>query len=436
MKQSSILYTLCVFLCVVTLKAQQTPAAPQQEAHLITGATLHLGNGEIIENGAVGFDNGKITYVGTASGAVASEYPTVINASGKHVYPGFILVNSTLGLVEIDAVRATDDIDEVGDMLPHIRSLIAYNAESNLVESMRPNGVLMAQITPRGGVIAGTSSVVHLDAWNWEDAVIKTDGAIHMEWPQSFRRGRWWMGEDPAMKPNENYSKDIDAIKAFLTAAKAYNAKPADTKHLPYAAAKGLFDGSQKLFVDVNGKREIEDAVQVLSEAGVQHLVIVGGEQADQVATMLASKKIPVVVSRPHRLPSSEDINVKHPYLLAGKLSKAGVLTGIDISGQMERMNSRNLPFFAGTAAAYGMDKEDAVALITGNAAKILGIEDIAGTLAVGKDATLFISEGDALDMRTNLISKAFIQGRDISLETKHTELWKRYAKKFGQPTE
>src|SRR5690606_13421417 len=171
------------------LLAQQTPAPKQTQAISIEGATAHLGNGKVIDNALIMFNDGKLTFVGSALTKIARQ-GTIINAKGKHIYPGFIAPNSTLGLVEIDAVRATEDENEVGTMNPHIRSLIAYNTESKVVESMRINGVLMGQITPRGGRISGTSSVVQFDAWNWEDAVIKEDDGIHINWPNPFSRGR------------------------------------------------------------------------------------------------------------------------------------------------------------------------------------------------------------------------------------------------------
>ena len=161
------LYTLLLTLVfVVSTKAQQVPGAVQSEAITISGATAHIGNGQVIENAIITFENGKITSVKTQNNSSLELKGRVIDATGKHVYPGFIVPNSTLGLVEIDAVKASDDEDEIGNYLPHIRSLIAYNAESKIVESMRPNGVLLGQITPRGGRISGTSSIVQFDAWN------------------------------------------------------------------------------------------------------------------------------------------------------------------------------------------------------------------------------------------------------------------------------
>ncbi len=421
-----------VLLIGLTAYAQQTPAPKQSESILITGVTAHIGNGQVLENAAIGFDKGKITYVGTTQGASAGNFSKVIDASGKHVYPGFIATNTSLGLAEISAVRATRDFDEVGAFLPHIRSLIAYNAESKVVESMRPNGVLIAQITPRGGTISGTSSVVQLDAWNWEDAALKIDNGVHLNWPNVFQRGRWWLGEDPAFSSSKNYSKRVGEIASFFDNAQAYLNQGSQEKNLPYEAVKGLYDGSQKLYIHAGREKAIVDAVNWATKEGIQKIVLVHGNEASLVSDLLKKHDIPVLVPRPHRLPWAEDDDAIGPFKLAKQLTDKGLTVAIEMEGQMERMNTRNLPFYAGTYAAYGLDKEAAVQLITLNAAKILGIDDIAGSLEVGKDATLFISKGDALDMRTNSLEKAFIQGRDISLETHQTKLFKRYSDKFA----
>ena len=426
-----IIYSLIAFFYVGTIIAQQTPAAKQTKAVTIHGATAHIGNGEVIENSLIIFEDGKLTYVGSAN-VKRAWVGTIVNATGKHVYPGFIAANASLGLAEVDAVRATVDVDEVGSMLPHIRSLIAYNAESLVVESMRPNGVLMAEVAPRGGTISGTASVMQMDAWNWEDAAVKVDHGIHMNWPGSFTRGRWWLGEDPALRPDKGYPKNVQMIADYFTHAKSYLSGDRSNKNLEFEAMEGLFKGSQILYVHVSGHKEITDAVNTAKKAGIDNIVVVHGDGAEKVASLLVKNDIPVVIDRAHRVPSNEDDDYDLPYRNAKILMDAGITVAIGMEGQMERMNTRNLPFYAGTYAAYGIDKEKAVAMITGNAAKALGIDDIAGTLEVGKDATLFISEGDALDMRTNIVLHAFIQGRKLSLETYQTKLWKRYDTKIN----
>ncbi|MBQ4822668.1 amidohydrolase family protein [Aquimarina sp. MMG016] len=426
-----IVYIILLVSFVGKVTAQQTPAKVQTEAITITGATAHIGNGEIIEDSVIIFEKGKIKAIGE-KGKVPPQGKT-INAGGKHIYPGFIAPNSTLGLVEIGAVRATDDDSELGSYNPHIRSIIAYNAESKIVESMRPNGVLIAQVTPRGGRISGTSSIVQLDAWNWEDAAIKIDDGIHMNWPSPYTRGRWWLGEDSGFKPNKKYVEQVTEFKDFINQAKATIRSKSSNKNLPHLAMKKVFDNSQTLFVHVSSEKAILDVIAFSKEYDIKKVVIIGGDEAYKLVKELKDSNIAVLLKRTHTTPSYEDDHYDQPYKNAKLLMDAGVLVALQNSGQMERANARNLPFQAGTVAAHGLDKEKALQLITGNSAKILGIDDITGTLEVGKDATLFISGGDALDMRTNQLEKAYIQGREISLESHQTKLWKRYSDKYGQ---
>ncbi len=431
MKNIFKILSFVLFTVTSTMIAQQTPAASQSESILIVGVTAHLGNGQVIENAAIGFDQGKITYVGTQSEADSSSFLKTINADGKHVYPGFIASNTTNGLQEIDAVRATNDKDEVGEMIPHIRSLIAYNAESKVTETLRPNGVLMGQITPRGGTISGTSSIVQFDAWNWEDAAIKVDDGIHVNWPSSVSFGKWWLGEEKGPKQNKTYADKVNEIKSFMLDAQAYLTGSKSPKNIPFEAVEDLFNDKQQFYVHVSGAKEIIDVIHFCEEINIKNLVIVHGTEAHKVADVLAEKNIPVILDRAHRLPSHSDEDIFFPYKHAKMLMNKGVVVAIGIEGGMERMQARNLPFYAGTYAAYGLDKEEALKLITSNPAKIMGIDDIVGTLEVGKDATLFISKGDALDMRTNILTHAFIQGREISLETHQTELYERYMEKY-----
>jgi len=424
--KKQLIYSMLFFLCIGNSFAQQTPASKQTKAFSIEGATAHLGDGTEIDDSLIMFADGKITFVGSAKMKIARQ-GTVINARGKHVYPGFIAVNSTLGLVEINSVKASSDEEELGTMNPHIRSLIAYNAESKVVETMRPNGILMGQITPRGGRISGTSSVVQFDAWNWEDAALKVDDGIHMNWPTSTTF-RWGAGE--GVKINENYSKNINELSDYLDAGKDYLKGSKSPKNLELEALKGLFDKTQKLYMHVNGEREITDAVHFAKKHGVD-LVIVGADEAHKVTDILVKNKIPVVIKRAHLIPGNNDDNYDKSYKTALHLVEKGITVTIGLEEGHVRMNDRNLPFNAGTFAAHGLDKEEAVKLITLNAAKILGIDNIVGSLTVGKDATLFISEGDALDMRGNILTEAFIQGRKLSLESHQTKLWKRYSNKY-----
>jgi len=425
------IYIILTALITTFGTAQQTPASKQTESILIVGATAHIGNGTVIENSAIGFSDGKITFVGKYDGSQPA-FDNVVVAKGQHLYPGFIATNATLGLVEIDAVRATDDEDEIGAMLPHIRSAIAYNAESKIVESMRPNGILAGQIVPRGGSISGSSSVMQFDAWNWEDAIVKADEGLHLNWPSPYTNGRWWLGEDPGLKTNKNYQKSISDIKDFFDQAKAYLQDPNKPKHIPFHAMKPVFEGQKTVYLHADDQIQIKDGIRFLKDYGLSKIVLVGGHESVEVVEFLKDNNIAIIISRPHRLPQSEDEDPKGTFRTANTLIEAGLVVSIDVSGRMERMYTRNLPFYAGSFAAYGVPREKAVEMITGAAAKILGVADRMGTLEVGKDATLFVSEGDALDMRTNIVKHAFIQGRRLSLETHQTKLWKRYSDKYN----
>ncbi|WP_299776673.1 amidohydrolase family protein [uncultured Formosa sp.] len=427
MKTYKNILVLVVLFSVAFSWAQQTPASVQKEAITIEGATAHLGNGTIIENSLIMFEEGALTFVGDAKMKIARKGKK-INGTGKHIYPGFIAPTKALGLIEINAVRASKDEDEIGEFIPHVRSLIAYNAESKVVESMRPNGVLLAQITPQGGDISGTSSIVQLDAWNWEDAAVKVDDGIHLHWPSSYKFNR--RGEDRGYKPNDTYQKTIAKITSFLQDSKAYGETVSKEENSPFKAMQGLYSGSQKLYIYADGEKEIIDAITLAENEGIKSIVLVGGYEAYKITDFLKQHNIPVLVQATHNRPKFEDEDYDLPYKLPKLLTDAGLLVGIQ-NAESENFQTRNLPFYAGQVAGQGLDKERALSLITRNTAKILGIDNMYGTLEVGKSATLFISEGDALDMRTNQLINAFIDGREISLETHQTELWKRYMNKY-----
>jgi len=425
--------TMLVFVSFsLVVFAQQTPAPLQNKIITISGATAHIGNGSVIKNSIIIFENGILIAVADATSSKKALRGTIIDATGKHVYPGFIAPNTTLGLVEIDAVRPTRDEDELGEFIPNVRSLIAYNAESKVVESLRPNGVLIAQITPRGGTISGTSSIVQLDAWNWEDAIVKEDDGVHINWPNSYARGRWWLGESSAYKANEDYQEEIENIKSFILNSKTYGKSTPKKINEAFKAMQGLFNGQQKMFVHVQGEKEMIDAVTILKNNGIYNVVLVGAYEAYKIIDFLKKNDVSVLIKRVHSTPERDDEDYDLPYKLAKLLVNEGILVALQTSGQMEGMNTRNLPFYAGQVAAQGLSKEKALQLITENPAKILGIDENYGTLETGKSATLFICEGDALDMRTNILSHAFIDGREISLETHQTKLWKRYSKKYS----
>ena len=223
-----------------------SPAAKQKSPVAITGATIHVGDGTVIENGVIIFENGKITQIGK-SGEIKVDIDKhkLVEADGKHVYPGLILPHSEIGLEEISAVRATLDNREEGQFNPNVRSIVAYNTDSELINTLKFNGITLAQVAPGGGGISGTSSIVQLDAWNWEDAAYRMDDGIHMYFPQRMYGPRWWLGETEN-RPNKEYDEQIAEIEKAFSDAKAYAAGTPAKVNLKMEAMKGLFDGSKQ----------------------------------------------------------------------------------------------------------------------------------------------------------------------------------------------
>jgi imidazolonepropionase-like amidohydrolase len=433
MKKIFLSITLCCSL--VALKAQETvyPTPKQTTPVVITNATVHVGNGQVLENVSILITDGKITKVGSTINAPAGAQ--TINAQGKQVYPGLILSATDLGLVEVPSVRATNDVREIGTLNTSIRSIVAYNTDSKVTNTLRSQGILLANIVPEGGLISGSSSVVQLDAWNWEDAAYKMDGGIHFYMPSLLSRppvGRAAL-RSPEQAPEDPVKQGldrVDEIKSLLRAAKAYNAQTSHKEtNLKLAALKGLFDQSQRFYVHATTVKQMLVALDFVREFGL-NMVIVGGTDSWQIADLLKQNNVAVILSQSHSLPTLDDDDVDQPYKTPAMLQKAGVLYTItDNDGQTR---GRNLAYNAGTGVAYGLTKEQALQAITLNAAKILGIADKAGSIEVGKDANIVIATGDILDMRTSTVTDAFIQGRKINLDNKQKQLYERYKYKYG----
>lgn len=426
-----ILFYICACIATIKVFAQETisPAAAQKETIALTNATIHVGNGQVINNGTVVFNNGKITEVGTTASVSGAR---VIDCKGKHIYPGLILSSSQLGLIEINNIRATIDATEIGEMNPSIRSLVAYNTDSKVINTLRTNGILLANIVPSGGIISGSSSVVQLDAWNWEDAAYKTDGGIHFHMPSLLNRGRrrFFNAQASNADPVKEGLSRIEEVKTFFREAKAYLAQPKhENTNLKFEAVKGLFDKKQKLFIHCNIVKEMLLAVDFAKEFGFD-VVLVGAVDSWQIADILKKNNIAVILNQLHDLPAMIDDDIDQPFKTPAMLQKAGVLFCINDDDGNSRY--RNLAFNAGTASAYGLRKEEALSAITLNAATILGIADKTGSIETGKDANIVVSEGDILDMRTNIIDHAFIQGRQIVLNNKQMQLAEKYEKKYG----
>lgn len=418
-----IFFSLLLFTAVsLNTKSQPTisPAPPQEGTITLTHATIHVGNGQVIEDGTITFTNGKIVTVGTSSSVPGAK---LIDCSGKQIYPGLIDANTNLGLNEIGAVRSTVDEYELGDINTDIRSIVAYNTDSKIINTVRSNGILLANVIPRGGIISGSSSVVQLDAWNWEDAVYKKDGGIHFRMPYLVRFSE---NGDP-VKDAMNH---IDQVRTFFREAKAYLEEPKhDHTNLKFEAVKGLFDKTQIFYVHCELVKEIMIAVEFAKEFGFR-TVIVGGTDSWRIADYLKQNNIAVILNQMHTLPATQDDDVDDAYKAPYLLQQAGVTYCIADADEENRY--RNLPFNAGVAVGYGLTREQALQAITQNAANILGIGDRTGTLEAGKDANIIVSDGDILDIRTSNVIRAFIQGREINLDNKQKQLYEKYMTKYG----
>jgi imidazolonepropionase-like amidohydrolase len=422
MKKIFLITSLLITAAVAKSQETISPAPPQEGDIALVHGTIHIGNGQVIEDGAIVFSKGKIVSVGSSSSAQTSN-AKVIDCSGKQIYPGLIDANTNLGLNEIGAVRSTRDEYEVGDINTDIRSLIAYNTDSKIINTVRSNGILLANVIPQGGIISGSSSVMQLDAWNWEDAVYKKDGGIHFRMPFLARAS-----ED--VDPSKGAMERIDNVRTFFREAKAYLNEPKhEHTNIKFEATKGLFDKTQTFYVHCELVKEMMIAVEFAKEFQFR-TVIVGGTDAWRIADYLKQNNIAVILNPMHTLPAIQDDDIadaaKAPYLL----QQAGLL--YCIADPDENYRYRNLSFNAGVAVGYGLTKEQALQAITLNAAKILGIDDRTGTIETGKDANIVVADGDILGIKSSNVIYAFIQGRQINLDNKQKQLYQKYMTKYG----
>lgn len=405
----------------------------QQTTTIIQNATIHVGNGQVIDNGVVVFEQGKIIHVGTQLNAMYKD-AVYIDAKGKHVYPGLICLNSILGLNEIDAVRATRDYQEVGNINPNVRSLIAFNTDSKLLPTALFNGILYLQPVPQGGLISGTSSIVKSRAWNWEDAAELSDDGIHINWPE------WGMSGEKEIQ--EQRLKQIENLQVFFNEATAYcYAESPSPVNLRMEAMRKVLAGNSRIYVHVSTAKGMLEAMHFFekqtgyfvggnnTDKRSWKIVWVGAEQGHLILDEIKKFGSPVVLNITHRLPSSNHEDIDMPFKLPYLMTQKGITVALSHSGSWE---SRNLVFNAGTAAAYGLSKEQALQLITGNAAQICGDEKRIGTLETGKVASLLICNGDLLDMRTNTIEQAFIDGVAVELNGEQQALYRKFMKKYG----
>jgi len=283
MKFNRIYILVCLLMAFNAFgQTSVVPANPQSKAILLKGGVAHLGNGSVIQNSVIAFDNGKLTIVGDATNTRIDETQyDVRDINGKHVYPGFILPNTELGLVEIGAIRHMRDNVEQGDIKPNVRTLISYNTDSELIPTLRFNGILLAQVTPAGGIITGTSSIMELDGWNWEDAAHTIDDAMHVNWPGRMRRNFDFSTFTVTRVTNENYATTIEKLEKLFDEAKSYSGLARkEATNLKLEAMLGLFNGSKALHIHTNNAKSIIESVNFAKSHGVKRIVLVGAREA------------------------------------------------------------------------------------------------------------------------------------------------------------
>ena len=297
------------------------PAKPQAKPMALVGGTVHIGNGTVIEKGVVVFDKGVLTAVGDASTTFDKAKTEVVDVTGKHLYPGLIAMGATTGLVEITSVRATADNQEIGTLNPNVRALIAYNTDSEVIPTLRNNGLLLTQATPQGGTISGSSSVMELDGWNWEDAVLKKDDGLWLTWPAFFAREFNFDDFSVNLQRNTRRQEVVNSLAQLFSDARAYSEikNPAIT-NLKLEALRGLFDGRQNLYIRADNSKDIVESVKFAKQQGVKKIIIVGAEDALRVAEFLKENNVAVVLGETHRLPARQDEPVYQPYRLPASL--------------------------------------------------------------------------------------------------------------------
>jgi len=417
----------------LTAGGNEIPAKAQDHPIVLTGGTIHPVSGADIPGGMILFDRGKIVSMGT--NLQLPPNTERIDISGKHVYPGMILATSTIGLMEIGAVRATRDVVETGSVNPNVRAEAAVNPESEIIPVTRANGITVAVTMPGGGVVSGTAAAVELDGWTWEEMTLKAPVGLIVNWPRMTINRAWWerRTEEEQKKAREKALEELkntfrDA-RAYMTAKKAEAAGtgPHHDTDLRWEAMIPVLEGKIPVLLDAGELQQIEAAVAWADREKVR-LVITGGYDAPRAAQLLKDHGVSVIAGPVNSTPRRRWEPYDDPYTLPKRLHDAGVTFCIMGDGGYE--NERNLPYQAAQAAAYGLPADEALKAITLYPAKILGLDDRIGSLEPGKDATLIVTTGNPLETLTN-VEMEYIRGKSVQLTSRHTHLYDKYREKY-----
>jgi len=421
-------------LVPATIGAQvRMTVPPQSEPVALTGATIHTVTSGVIENGTILLENGLITAIGADVDIPAGT--RVVDATGKHIYPGLIDAFSTVGIAEIGAVDVSNDINELGDFNPNVRADIAVNAESRHIGTTRSAGVLTTLTTPGGGLVSGMSSALALEGWSWEEMSMQSAAALNVNWPNpNPRRFRGFGGfRFGPQQDRPSYEEQVQQLKDFFGEARAYRDAVAAGEEVRsdsrYAAMIPVFDGDLPVVVAADGAAQINDAITWAQEEDLR-IVIRGGQDAIHVADRLVAEDIPVILTSTMGAPGRQYEGYDGTYSMPARLHEAGVRFAI--SGGSGSLYSNRLPFEAGVAVAFGLPEEEALKAVTINPAQFLGLDDRIGSLEPGKQATFLITTGTPLDM-TSDIEQAYIQGRELDMTDIQKFFFEKYMEKVRQ---
>ncbi len=431
--------TLSTLIAVAALLVLGQIAPTQAATLVIEDGTLHPISGPPYV-GSLLIEDGKIQAIG--SELPIPESATKIDATGLHVYPGLFDAMSQAGLVEIGSVQATNDSSEMGTYNPQLRATTAVHPASELIPVTRANGLTHALIVPGidgDGVIAGQAAVLDFDGWTVEEMTLRPDVAMVLYWPEiqtrSFDFATFSVRETPFKEAEDKAKEQQQELRDWLQAARHYGqAKAAGSQRLERnlkleALGETLSSGRPVILV-ADRKGDIEAAVEFAEQEGFP-MILAGGREAWKVKQLLAKKKIPVILGRVQSLPRNDDDSYARPFRTAGELVKAGIKIAFGSSagggfGPGGAHSARTLPYEAATACAFGLSREEALKALTLNPAQIFGLDDQLGTLEAGKIANLMITDGDPLEIQTQVLH-VIIDGREVSTDNRHRKLYERY---------
>jgi len=413
----------------------------KSETLLLSGATVHTVSGEVITNGQVLIRDGKIAAVGKS---VTGDGAKEISLAGQQLYPGMIALNTDLGLAEIDAVRSTLDIREVGEYTPDVYSWLAVNPDSELLPVARANGVSHFEPVPTGSVLAGQSGLMALEGWTTEQMVAKKAVALHVYWPslnldttpkeRSRDPKKWKSLEDQ----DDERKEKLRQLDDFFAEARAYAKAKDGAKALQivpaWEAMLPVVRGEIPVTIHADEIRQIRAAVAWAKTNDVK-MILADALDAWRVADLLATNNVPVIFSRVFTQPSRETDGYAVNFSAPSILNKAGVKITFSGGGDPGGNGSlvKNLPYMAAQAVAFGLPADEGLKAVTLYPAQIAGVAERLGSIEVGKDATLFVADGDILDIRSH-VKRMWIGGKEVSLENRHTRLYEKYRNRPKAP--